>query len=81
MYNGLVSQNHGGYEMTVYFTKQFTSGMLKGLSVNTSVSFATMGAAGEFAKHYQDRTKVHRDLLTGNRFQVTDLSFQKYDRS
>jgi hypothetical protein len=67
--------------MTIYFTKQFTSGILKGLAVNTSVSFATLEAASQFASGYSDRTKSHRDIITKDRFLVTDLSFQKYDRS
>ncbi len=68
--------------ITVYYTKRFTAGLLKDLAVNCACSFTDKGSAYRFAKHYQDRTKVHKDVLPpGQRFQVVDLSFQKYDRS
>jgi hypothetical protein len=70
----------GATMKTVYFTKQFLSGALKGISINTQVSFATQEAADSFARGYSDRSATHKDVLTQTRFRVTDVAFQKYAR-
>lgn len=67
--------------MTVYYSKTFQSGTLKGLTVHQELSFADNDAAFRFAKVIGDKNKVHRDLITNDAYRVTDLAFQKYARS
>ena len=63
---------------TIYFTKRFTSGLLTGISVNARVSFDQARLA-TMAKRYTRGSKG-RDCLTGDKWIVTDASFQNYVR-
>lgn len=59
---------------TIYFTKQFTSGPLKGLAVTQSVT----GSPVTLAKFRKGETG--RDIMTRDRWVITDASFQNYVR-
>ena len=61
----------------IYFTKRFTGGILKGLSINDSTWFDTPERASK-AYHIGKRG---RDTITRTPWVITDASFQKYDRS
>lgn len=62
---------------TIYFTKRFDSGLLKGLSVNTKVTLDRSNAW--IIKHYSKGHKG-KDVITGDKWTVTDASFQNYAR-
>lgn len=61
---------------TIYFTKKFTSGNLKGISVVSNVSFETVQRCADFAKI----GRKGKDVLTNARWVITDRSFQNYQR-
>lgn len=63
---------------TIYYTKKFTAGLLTGLSVNCSLSFPTLPEAARFARKMRPGT-AHKGLGR-ERYEITDLSFQRYDR-
>lgn len=77
---GYGTENPTGRTFNIYYSKQFETGLLKGLITHESVSFATQKAADNFARTMRRGTK-HKDALTKDRFIVTDISYQKYDRS
>lgn len=58
---------------TLYFTKRFISGVLKGISVNESMSFVSVEAAADFLK-------VMRKGSKRVDWKIVDASFQKYWR-
>lgn len=60
--------------MTIlYFTKRFMSGVLKGISVNESMTFVSVEAAADFLK-------VMRKGSKRVDWKIVDASFQKYWR-
>lgn len=61
---------------TIYFTKRFLTGLLKGLSYKTSITFDTARLA-KMAKAYR-RGAHGSDCLTGTKWIITDASFQSY---
>ncbi len=63
---------------TIYFTKRFVSGILIGLAVNSSITFDGKFLA-KMAKRYARGSKG-RDCITGDKWIVTDASFQNYVR-
>lgn len=65
--------------MTIYFTKRFTSGTLKGISVVAHIEFPNEQVgyyAGKFCKGISGR-----DCITKDRWIITDASFQNYKRN
>jgi len=58
---------------TLYFTKQFISGVLRGIRVNESMSFASVDAAADFLKVMRKGSKKVD-------WKIIDASFQKYWR-
>lgn len=63
--------------VTLYFTKHFTGGLLKGLSVNESMRFANDEAAAEFVKVGR---KGFKAFLGSSPWKIVDASYQKYWR-
>ena len=61
---------------TIYFTKQFTSGTLKGLCVPGKFYAETVDAC---AKRIYRGAKG-KDILTHDKWVVVDCSFQNYQR-
>lgn len=59
--------------ITLYFTKQFTSGMLKGLFYNESMRFASEVEAADFVKAMRKGSKKVD-------WKIVDASYQKYWR-
>ena len=57
---------------TIYYTKLFLTGNLKGISINTQV-------ITDFPMKYAKWTKG-KDVITGDKFQITCASFQNYSR-
>ncbi len=62
---------------TLYFTKQFTGGLLKGLLYNESMVFANEILAAEFIKFGR---KGCKKPTLGSPWKIVDASFQKYWR-
>jgi hypothetical protein len=68
----------GNCEMTIlYFTKEFTGGLLKGMKLNEQMRFASEGLAIEFANKCSAPTK---HAAGGSNWKIIDFSFQKYWR-
>ena len=65
--------------VTLYFTKKFTGGPLKGLTYNDQVSFGSVESAMAYVARARGRTKRRRGC--GSPWIMVDHSFQKYDRS
>jgi hypothetical protein len=63
---------------TLYFTKQFTGGSLRGLTINESMQFASTDAAAEFIKF--GRKGCRKPVAGGSPWKIVDASFQKYWR-
>lgn len=64
----------------LYYTKHFTSGNLKGLSVPCHISLPD---DDEHRRHYAKafaRGSKHSDCVTKARWIVADVSFQNYAR-
>ena len=61
-------------KVTVYFTKLFTSGTLKGLTYDDKISYPTIEGCMKWIKSAQ---KGHKYSKTGA-YKVVDFSFQKY---
>ena len=59
---------------TIYYTKLFASGNLKGLSVNCEFT-ASLPTCKRIRLH-----STGKDIITGARYEITDVSFQKYAR-
>lgn len=59
---------------TIYFTKTFTSGLLKGISVVSNRSFPTVQKCADFAKI----GRKGKDIITKDQWVITDRSFQNY---
>ena len=62
-----------GKMITLYFTKQFTGGVLKGLFYNESMRFVSDAAAAEFLKVMRKGSKKVD-------WKIVDASYQKYWR-
>ena len=62
----------------IYYTKRFTSGNLRGLSVNLHVSFDDKRTQ-QMAKRFR-RGAIGSDAITGDKYVITDASFQNYVR-
>ena len=62
----------------LYFTKQFTFGVLKGLTYVDSLSFSTIEGAAAFDRKH--RTNDHKDRFGGAQWKIIDSSFQNYKR-
>lgn len=58
---------------TLYFTKFFISGVLKGIKVNESMAFVSVDAAADFLKAMRKGSKKVD-------WKIIDASFQKYWR-
>ena len=54
------------YPYTVRYEKRFLSGPLEGMTVECEVHYGTKDGADSFQKVITSR--VHRDVLTGNKF-------------
>jgi hypothetical protein len=63
---------------TLYFTKQFTGGLLKGIKVNHSMSFISESDAADFLKVM--RKGVKKAVCGTDPWKIVDASFQKYWR-
>ena len=63
---------------TIYFTKTFTNGTLKGINYITSVTFDTTRTS-EMVKWIESH-KVKPVKSLGNEYIITDYSFQNYKR-
>jgi uncharacterized pyridoxamine 5'-phosphate oxidase family protein len=57
---------------TLYFTKSFVKGILKGLTYNESMSFISVDKAVEWVKDINAKKNL--------KYKVIDSSFQKYWR-
>jgi hypothetical protein len=64
--------------MTLYFTKRFTGGTLKGLVVNESMRFVSLEAAAEFVRFGRKGTK--KAVGGSSNWKIVDASHQKYWR-
>ncbi len=65
---------------TIYYTKRFDSGLLKGLTANCSIP---MPDDAETIQHYARKLHVGakgRDVITKTRWTIVDASFQNYQR-
>ena len=65
---------------TIYFTKRFDSGVLKGLTYNSAITFPD---GEESLRHYTaafHRGAKGRDAITKTRYTIIDASFQNYQR-
>jgi hypothetical protein len=58
---------------TLYFTKQFTAGTLKGLQHTSKLSFASVESA-------MDWVKLVKKYSKRNGWELVDYSFQNYAR-
>lgn len=58
---------------TLYFTKQFTAGILKGIRISESMPFASANLAADFIKVMRKGSKKID-------WKIVDASFQKYWR-
>ena len=77
----LIMENEMNNEQTpttLYFTKRFLTGTLKGLSVQTHISFPADRTA-YYAKAFAKGTKG-KEVITSNRYVITAASFQNYAR-
>jgi len=63
--------------VTLYFTKRFTGGLLKGLAVNESMRFASDTDAAEFVKAGR---KGFKKVVGSSQWKIVDASYQKYWR-
>ena len=61
---------------TIYYSKRFTSGNLKGIVVHSKVTLPTVKDCLVFSVG-----KVGKDALTGARWIVVDSAFQNYRRN
>ncbi len=59
--------------VTLYFTKQFISGFLKGIKINVSMPFVSADLAADFLKVMRKGSKKVD-------WTIVDASFQKYWR-
>ena len=62
---------------TIYFTKFFTAGVLKGLTINEKVSFPTVEACVDYVRR---GAKGIKKPLGGSPYKIIDWSFQSYAR-
>lgn len=63
-------------KFTIYFTKRFTSGTLKGISVIQQVSCPTVERCAKVGRIGREG----KDVITGAKWVITDSSFQNYRR-
>ena len=63
---------------TIYFSKRFDSGTLRGIVVHGSITFPPECLA-HYIKTYRKGT-TGREALTRAKFTIVDASFQKYTR-
>ena len=57
---------------TLYFTKTFTKGMLKGISINEKMTFSDATSGASWLKKVRLNSRLN--------YQVTDYSFQNFSR-
>ena len=65
-------------ERTIYYSKRFDSGLLKGITVHGSISFPAE-CFDYYAKRFRKGTTGH-ETITRAKFTITDASFQNYRR-
>ena len=66
--------NNQAQTVTLYYTKLFLSGPLKGLCANCSVTLPTV-------ESFRGRWMLHsegKDCITNDRYRIVDRSFQNY---
>jgi len=63
--------------VTLYFTKQFTGGLLKGIRITESMRFASPELASEWVAWAR---KGCKKPIGGSPYKVIDASFQNYAR-
>ena len=67
-------------QATIYYTKQFTGGTLKGLSYITNITFPK-SQTDEMVQWLQShKVKPNKSLMGCSPWIVTDMSFQNYKR-
>ena len=64
--------------ITLYFTKQFTGGILKGLLYNESMHFDSYESAAQWLKFARKGCRKPYDRSSP--YKVVDASYQKYWR-
>lgn len=65
---------------TIYYTKHFESGLLKGLNLDCSITMPDDSATVQrYAKTFRTGHKG-RDIITKARYTIIDASFQNYVR-
>lgn len=65
--------------VTLYFTKKFAGGLLKGLACNDQMTLESVESAMAYVARARKGTKPRRGF--GSPWIMVDHSFQKYDRS
>lgn len=60
---------------TIYFTKLFKSGVLKGLCHTSQASFSELSSCALYKIG-----ATGKDVITGTKWVIVDASFQKYAR-
>lgn len=60
------------YPVTLYFTQQFTKGLLKGIRYTDSLGFGTVDSAMKWVKGIQASKRIDYKLI--------DYAFQNYQR-
>lgn len=63
---------------TIYFTKRFDSGLLKGCHVTSNISFPA-DRTPYYVRQFAVGVKG-KDCITKDRWTITDASFQNYAR-
>ena len=63
---------------TVYVTKRFTGGPLKGMRINDSVPFLSAEAAAKWVNAH--RTRPVKPVFRGSPYVIEDASFQSFAR-
>ena len=65
---------------TIYFTKRFTNGTLKGLAYIDQITFPATSET-KMVKWLQDHKDKPIKSLTGSDYVVEDMSYQNYKRT
>lgn len=64
--------------ITLYYTKEFTGGLLKGLRVNESMTFVSIEAAEKYKAFGFKGCK--KPIANGSPYKFIDASYQNYFR-
>lgn len=59
--------------MYVHYTKNFTSGTLRGLSIPITMHFLDDRVGTEVANKYRDSDRVWKDLFTKTEYRITSV--------